>query len=118
MNRLEHKVDHLTDFPQKADLATTKDVEIEGPTLSDENINVRFQEAINLWLETGSISQLRESKFVEGLILALKQDDSFVWEKIDDRELIGLLLMEITGQEFGKDVEKWQKWWDENKEFF
>lgn len=46
------------------------------------------------------------------LIAALKDKDS------DLRRFAAKALVEITGQDFGEDLVKWQKWWEENKETY
>jgi len=33
-------------------------------------------------------------------------------------DVIAEALDNITGKDFGKDLEKWQQWWQENKEFY
>ena len=88
--------------------------ETKNPALTDENINILFRKAIDLWLETGSVLHLRDHKVIESFILALKHDDSVDWESVDS-EIIEGLLLDITGENFGQNVEQWQKWWDENK---
>jgi hypothetical protein len=49
---------------------------------------------------------------VESLITALRHKDKTV------RTNASGALKEITGQDFGDDPLKWQKWWDQNKEQF
>jgi hypothetical protein len=37
---------------------------------------------------------------------------------LDVRARAARALRKITGKDFGKDPEKWQKWWEENKVMF
>jgi len=53
---------------------------------------------------------LKDPRAVEPLIATLKvEDDDYVRFSVIDA------LDKITGKKFGKDHEKWQKWWEENK---
>jgi hypothetical protein len=52
---------------------------------------------------------LKDPRAVDALIEALKDEDWGV------RARAAEALREITGQDFGKDPEKWQKWWEKNK---
>jgi HEAT repeat protein len=47
---------------------------------------------------------------VEPLITTLRHEDKKVRDKVVE------VLQKITGQDFGSDQEKWQKWWKENKQ--
>jgi hypothetical protein len=56
-----------------------------------------------------ALGKLKDPRAVEPLIEALKDE---VWNV---RRSAADALQEITGQHFGRDPEKWQKWWEENK---
>lgn len=49
---------------------------------------------------------------IEPLIIEFKDENEF------GRWQIAAILSVITGEDFGADFEKWQKWWDENKDIF
>jgi hypothetical protein len=56
-----------------------------------------------------ALGELKDPRAVEPLIEALKDKDS------DVRNAVAGALRKITGQNFGENAEKWQKWWGENK---
>jgi len=56
-----------------------------------------------------ALGKLKDPRAVEPLIEALKDKEPEVPPNAD------YALREITGQDFGIDPEKWQKWWGENK---
>ena len=57
-----------------------------------------------------ALGEIGKPDAVEPLITALKDKDPSVrWEAAE-------ALGEITEQNFGEDQEKWQQWWDENKD--
>ena len=91
----------------------------------------------------GALGQIGDTRAVEPLIAALKSRDSYtryvvVWAlgAIRDRRAVEPLIQAlrdksqdvrreaadglcfITGQGFGQDVERWEKWWEENKDSF
>jgi vesicle coat complex subunit len=70
--------------------------------LKDKDSRVRSEAAI-------ALGKLRDPRAVEPLIEALKDKDPEVPPNAD------YALREITGQDFGVNPEKWQKWWEENK---
>ncbi|MFQ5965680.1 MAG: HEAT repeat domain-containing protein [Candidatus Scalinduaceae bacterium] len=70
--------------------------------LKDENKGTRRGAAILL----GSI---KDPRAIEPLIAALKDERLLV------RVKSAYALYEITGKDFGRDPEKWQKWWAKNK---
>jgi len=56
-----------------------------------------------------ALGELGDPRAVEPLIKALKDKDLTV------RHYAAEALRKITGQHFGENAEKWQKWWEENK---
>lgn len=73
--------------------------------LKDEDWKVRIVTA-------GELGKMMNYQAVGPLISALKDEDRAVIVTASDA------LKNITGQDFGTDQEKWQKWWEENKEKF
>ncbi|MFB0566676.1 MAG: HEAT repeat domain-containing protein [Candidatus Aminicenantaceae bacterium] len=61
---------------------------------------------------TKALGELGDPRAVEPLITALKDEESSIRRDAADS------LKNITGEDFGEDQEKWQKWWKENKEKF
>jgi len=59
-----------------------------------------------------ALGELRDPRAVEPLIKALKDKDRNV------RASAANALQKITGQNFGENPEKWQKWWEKNKRRF
>jgi HEAT repeat protein len=64
------------------------------------------------WVAATALGELKDPRAVEPLIEALKDKHGHVKERAEEA------LQKITGKDFGKDPEKWQKWWKENKERF
>jgi hypothetical protein len=56
-----------------------------------------------------ALGEIKDPRAVEPLIEALKD------EKGNVRQSSAEALQKITGKDFGKEPEKWQKWWEENK---
>ncbi len=54
-----------------------------------------------------ALGKIRDSRAVEPLIAALKDKDSYI------RKQAAEALSNITGKDFGQDIEKWQEWWEE-----
>jgi|GEM_PF-1970110 len=61
------------------------------------------------WSVAEALGELGDPRAVEPLIKALKDKDWTV------RHYAAEALRKITGQHFGENAEKWQKWWEENK---
>jgi HEAT repeat protein len=57
------------------------------------------------------LGEIGDKRAVEPLINALKEKGSF------GVSYISTSLGRITGQNFGEDLIKWQKWWEENKNY-
>jgi len=57
-----------------------------------------------------ALVEIKDPRAVEPLIAALKDTDAGV------RAWAAWALAAMTGVDCGEDVEKWQKWWDENKD--
>jgi len=70
--------------------------------LQDENSYVRMTAA-------RSLGMIADAGVIEPLIQALKDESHGVQKNAV------LSLKERTGQDFGKDPEAWQKWWEQNK---
>ena len=88
-----------------AALGETKDPRAIGPlsvALKDENSYVRMTAA-------RSLGMIEDARVIEPLIQALKDESHGVQKNAV------LSLKERTGQDFGKDPEAWQKWWEQNK---
>ncbi|MBW2431674.1 MAG: HEAT repeat domain-containing protein [Deltaproteobacteria bacterium] len=88
-----------------AALGETKDprgIDPLSTALKDENSYVRMTAARSL----GMIDDLR---VIEPLIQALRDQSHGVQKNAL------LSLKERTGQDFGKDPDAWQKWWEQNK---
>ncbi len=68
-------------------------------TLQDSEIFVRQSAAV-------ALGEMKDFRAIGPLILALKDDIYVV------RYSASEALKEITGKDFGLDLEKWQKWWD------
>lgn len=86
-------------------LGETGDSRVIDPliiTLKDEQASVRAAAAMALGVT-------RDPRVIDPLISTLKDEDSDVQDKAK------VTLMWITGQNFGKDITKWQKWWEKNK---
>jgi HEAT repeat protein len=77
------------------------DALIKALTHKDLGVRVKAAEALG---------EMKETKAIEPLITALKDNDE------DIRDSFANALKDITGKDFGKDPEKWQKWWDQNKD--
>jgi HEAT repeat protein len=73
--------------------------------LRDKNANVREEVA-------GALRRTKDPRAIEPLIASLKDEDS------DVRHNAARALKKVTGQDFGQDPEKWQEWWEENKDKF
>jgi HEAT repeat protein len=54
------------------------------------------------------LGKIGDKRAVEPLIQILKDENQYV------REGAARALKRITGQDFGEDAEKWQKWWEES----
>ena len=88
-----------------AALGETKDPRAIGPlktALQDENSYVRMTAA-------RSLGMIEDPRVIAPLIQALKDESHGVQKNAV------LSLKERTGQDFGKDPEAWQKWWEQNK---
>lgn len=88
-----------------AALGETKDPRAIEPlivALKDENSYVRMTAA-------RSLGMIDDPRVIEPLIEALKEESHGV------RKNAALSLKMRTGQDFGKDPEAWQKWWEQNK---
>ncbi|MFB0506836.1 MAG: HEAT repeat domain-containing protein [Thermodesulfobacteriota bacterium] len=70
--------------------------------LKDKNVYVRTMAA---W----ALGEIKDSRAVEPLIEALRDEIKDVTVKA------ALALKDITGEDFGKDPAKWQKWWEGKK---
>ncbi|MCR4321535.1 MAG: hypothetical protein NUV74_14510 [Candidatus Brocadiaceae bacterium] len=55
------------------------------------------------------LGTLKDPRSIEPLITVLKEENA------DIRTIATESLIEITGQNFGENHEKWQKWWSQNK---
>ncbi|UCD79822.1 MAG: HEAT repeat domain-containing protein [Desulfobacterales bacterium] len=88
-----------------AALGETKDPRGIDPlitALKDENSYVRMTAA-------RSLGMIDDPRVIDPLIQALKDESHGVQKNAL------LSLKERTGQDFGKDPEAWQKWWEQNK---
>ena len=88
-----------------AALGETKDPRAIGPlssALQDENSYVRMTAA-------RSLGMIEDPRVMAPLIQALKDESHGVQKNAL------LSLKARTGQDFGKDPEAWQKWWEQNK---
>lgn len=88
-----------------AALGETKDpraVEPLSVALKDENSYVRMTAA-------RSLGMIDDPRVIPPLIEALKEESHGV------KKNAALSLKMRTGQDFGKDAEAWQKWWEQNK---
>ena len=88
-----------------AALGETKDPRGIGPlstALKDENSYVRMTAA-------RSLGTIDDPRVIDPLIQALRDESHGVQKNAL------LSLKERTGQDFGKDPEAWQKWWEQNK---
>ena len=88
-----------------AALGETKDRRAVGPltaALQDENSYVRMTAA-------RSLGMIDDPRVIAPLIQALKDDSHGVQKNAL------LSLKERTDQDFGKDPDAWQKWWEENR---
>jgi HEAT repeat protein len=88
-----------------AALGETKDPRGIGPlstALKDENSYVRMTAA-------RALGMIDDPRVIDPLIQALRDESHGVQKNAL------LSLKERTGQDFGKDPQAWQKWWDQNK---
>jgi HEAT repeat protein len=88
-----------------AALGETKDPRGIGPlstALKDENSYVRMTAA-------RSLGMIDDPRVIDPLIQALRD------ESLGVQKNALLSLKERTGQDFGKDADAWQKWWEQNK---
>jgi len=88
-----------------AALGETQDPRGIGPlstALKDENSYVRMTAA-------RSLGMIEDPRVIAPLIQALKDESHGVQKNA------ALSLKIRTGQDFGKDPEAWQKWWEQNK---
>ena len=77
-------------------------IEPLSKALQDENSYVRMTAA-------RSLGMIEDPKVIDPLIQALKDDSHGVKKNAE------LSLKTRTGQNFGKDFEAWQRWWEQNK---
>ena len=77
--------------------------------LKDKDWTVRLLAAIDL-------GKIGDNRAVEPLVTALKDKDWHAQGGV--RKQAALSLRKITGKHFGEAPEKWQKWWEQNKEKF
>lgn len=56
-----------------------------------------------------ALGKIKDPRVVEYLLVGLNDEDS------DVRWYVATALKEVTEKDFGEDVTKWQKWWEENK---
>lgn len=70
--------------------------------LDNENSYVRRDAAISLGVR-------KDLRAIEPLIHTLKDEELYVQDCASES------LTKITGQDFGKDYEKWKEWWEQNK---
>jgi len=71
----------------------------------------------NMFIKGGEVAKnilgnIEDPRVIEPLIAALKDADK------GDQWWIVSTLKGLTGQDFDKNHEEWQKWWEENKEVF
>ena len=88
-----------------AALGETKDPRAIGPltvALQDENSYVRMTAA-------RALGMIDDPRVIVPLIKALKDESHGVQKNA------ALSLKERTGQDFGKDPEAWQQWWEKNR---
>lgn len=87
-------------------LGEMKEVRAVEPLIAtlkdDDNGYVR---AMAAW----ALGQIKDRRAVEPLIAAITDESS------DVKKMAPLALKEITGEDFGKDPAKWQKWWEGKK---
>lgn len=57
-----------------------------------------------------ALGEIKDTKAVEPLIAVLKDKEDII------RESAAKALANITGKNLGQDHDKWQKWWEQNKE--
>jgi len=57
-----------------------------------------------------ALGEIKNPKAVEPLIAVLTDEEETV------REFTAKALANITGKDLGQDHDKWQKWWEQNKE--
>jgi HEAT repeat protein len=95
-----------TRWDAAAALGETKDPRAVDPliaALKDKNSYVRMTAA-------RSLGTVGDKRAIDALIASLKEDDSHGVQKN-----AALALKQLTGQDFGKDPDKWQKWRDQAK---
>jgi len=89
-------------------LAMIKDKKAVYPLIEIlKNRNDKLQKT-SAW----AISIIKHPSSIEPLIGLLKETEG------EKQIIIVKLLQKITGQYFGTEVEKWQEWWEQNKESF
>jgi len=91
--------------PNVEKMKTKKDVNGLIKALKYNDAKVRYDAATAL----GELGDLRAT---EPLIHALMDRFSLLRSRTADA------LKKITGKDFGYDLKKWQKWWEENKARF
>lgn len=82
-----------------------------GEMLRDDNEHLRFIAVVVLRLIGGEKTEA-ETVIYPLLIFALKD------EAIQVRRMAADALNELSKKDFGDDQEKWEKWWEENKDKF
>jgi len=70
--------------------------------LEDSNEQVRYDAA-------EALGKIQDPRSVEPLIQKLNDIDADVQRKAE------MVLMKMTGNDFGQDAERWSRWWAENK---
>ena len=87
---------------------------IEDPRVIEPLITALINEknkGIQIYV-SNVIGKIEDPLAVELLIAALKDADK------GDKGFIAVALQGITKQRFGKNIEEWETWWEENKEVF
>lgn len=89
-------------------LSVMKESQIVEPliaALKDKDAYVRCSAAVGL-------SEIKDPRSVEYMIIVLSDENRDVQNCIESG------LIKITGENYGKDLEKWRQWWSQNKNSF
>jgi HEAT repeat protein len=83
---------------------------VKDPRAAEALINaLRHKDPLMREKAAEALGETKDMKAVEPLIAVLKNDEETC------REIAAKALEKITGKDFGQDLDKWQKWWEQNK---
>ena len=72
--------------------------------LNDANEFIRIRAVV-------ALGKIKDQRAIEPLIYALKNINKYR----GGASIVVSALQEITGENYGKDIKKWERWWEKNK---